>query len=109
MSFLDVLSRVSDEDIADILGAVTDDEILSTLSKPKLAIDDALILLSPQALLYLEDMAQLAHERTVQQFGYTIQLFTPMYISNYCDNGCAYCGYSHRSGIAREKLSKFWY
>ena len=31
------------EDIADILGAVTDDEILSTLSKPKLAIDDALI------------------------------------------------------------------
>lgn len=61
MSFLDVLSRVSNEDIADILGAVTDDEILSTLSKPKLAIDDALILLSPQALLYLEDMAQLAH------------------------------------------------
>ena len=97
MSFLDVLSRVSDEDIADILGAVTDDEILSTLSKPKLAIDDALILLSPQALLYLEDMAQLAHERTVQQFGYTIQLFTPMYISNYCDNGCAYCGYSVKS------------
>ena len=105
MSFLDVLSRVSDEDIADILGAVTDDEILSTLSKPKLAIDDALILLSPQALLYLEDMAQMAHERTVQQFGYTIQLFTPMYISNYCDNGCVYCGYSHHSGIAREKLS----
>ena len=28
-----------------------------------------------------------------------------MYISNYCDNGCVYCGYSHRSGIAREKLS----
>ena len=105
MSFLDVLSRVSDEDIADILGAVTDDEILSTLSKPKLAIDDALILLSPQALLYLEDMAQMAHERTVQQFGYTIQLFTPMYISNYCDNGCVYCGYSHHGGIAREKLS----
>ena len=72
MSFLDVLSRVSNEDIADILGAVTDDEILSTLSKSVLAIDDALILLSPQALLYLEPMAQLAHERTVQQFGYTI-------------------------------------
>ena len=45
MSFLDVLSRVSDEDIADILGAVTDDEILSTLSKSVLDIDDALIML----------------------------------------------------------------
>ena len=64
MSFLDVLSRVSDEDIAKTLDVVTDDEILSTLSKAVLDIDDALILLSPQALLYLEDMAQLAHERT---------------------------------------------
>ena len=105
MSFLDVLSRVSDKDIAETLEVITGDEILSTLSKPALAIDDVLILLSPQALPYLEDMAQLAHERTVQQFGYTIQLFTPMYISNYCDNGCVYCGYSHHSGIAREKLS----
>lgn len=47
MSFLDVLSRVSDEDIAETLEAITGDEILSTLSKPALAIDDALILLSP--------------------------------------------------------------
>ena len=105
MSFIDVLSSVYDEDIAETLEAITDDEILSTLSKSVLTIEDALILLSPQALLYLENMAQLAHERTVQQFGYTIQLFTPMYISNYCDNGCVYCGYSHHSGIAREKLS----
>ena len=51
MSFLDVLSRVSDEDIAKTLEAVTGDEILSTLSKSVVAIDDALILLSPQALL----------------------------------------------------------
>ena len=53
MSFLDVLSRVSNEDISDMLGAVTYDEILSTLSKPTLGIADALILLSTQALLYL--------------------------------------------------------
>ena len=105
MSIIDVLSSVYDEDIAETLEAITDDEILSTLSKSVLTIEDALILLSPQALLYLEDMAQIAHKRTVQQFGYTIQLFTPMYISNYCDNGCVYCGYSHHSGIAREKLS----
>ena len=34
-----------------------------------------------------------------------MQLFTPMYISNYCDNGCVYCGYSHHSSIVREKLT----
>ena len=56
MSFIDVLSSVYDEDIAETLEAITDDEILSTLSKSVLTIEDALILLSPQALLYLEDM-----------------------------------------------------
>ena len=40
MSFLDVLSRISDEDIAKTLDVVTDDEILSTLSKAVLDIDD---------------------------------------------------------------------
>lgn len=100
-----MLSAISDTDIAQKLTHVTNDEILATLSKPKLDITDALVLLSPQAVPHLEIMAQLAHERTVQQFGYTIQLFTPMYISNYCDNGCVYCGYSHHSGISREKLS----
>ena len=51
MSFIDVLSSVYDEDIAETLEAITDDEILSTLSKSVLTIEDALILLSPQALL----------------------------------------------------------
>ena len=47
MSFIDVLSSVYDEDIAETLEAITDDEILSTLSKSVLTIEDALILLSP--------------------------------------------------------------
>ena len=51
MSFIDVLSSVYDEDIAETLEAITDDEILSTLSKSVQTIEDALILLSPQALL----------------------------------------------------------
>ena len=105
MSFVDVLSILSDEDIAQTLANVTDEQVASTLSKSHMDIHDALILLSPKAIPHLETMAQLAHERTVQQFGYTMQLFTPMYISNYCDNGCVYCGYSHHSSIVREKLT----
>lgn len=83
MSFVDVLSILSDEDIAQTLANVTDEQVASTLSKSHMDIHDALILLSPKAIPHLETMAQLAHERTVQQFGYTMQLFTPMYISNY--------------------------
>lgn len=105
MSFVDVLSIISDEDIAQTLANVTDEQVVSTLSKSHIDIHDALILLSPKAIPHLETMARLAHERTVQQFGYTMQLFTPMYISNYCDNGCVYCGYSHHSSIVREKLT----
>lgn len=67
MSFVDVLSTLSDEDIAQTLANVTDEQVVSTLSKSSMDIHDALILLSPKAIPHLETMAQLAHERTVQQ------------------------------------------
>ena len=66
MSFVDVLSTISDEDIAQILASVTDEQVVSTLSKSHMDIHDALILLSPKATTHIETMARLAHERTVQ-------------------------------------------
>ena len=75
MSFVDVLSTLSDEDIAQTLANVSDEQVVSSLSKSSMDIHDALVLLSPKATSHVETMAQLAHERTVQQFGYTMQLF----------------------------------
>ncbi|MDR2849475.1 MAG: 2-iminoacetate synthase ThiH [Verrucomicrobiota bacterium] len=44
--------------------------------------------------VYLERMAQRAQALTRRQFGRTIQLYAPLYLSNYCSGGCAYCGYA---------------
>jgi len=49
-------------------------------------------LLSPQAADFLEPMAQRAQAITRRHFGRTIKLYTPLYLSNFCDGGCLYCG-----------------
>jgi len=62
-------------------------------------------LLSPAAEGLLEPMAQRAHALTLQHFGRTIQLYTPMYLSNYCENQCAYCGFNAGNKMLRRTLT----
>ena len=50
-------------------------------------------------------MARRAHELTLRYFGRTIQLYTPLYLSNYCDNRCVYCGFNADNAISRKLLS----
>ena len=49
-------------------------------------------LLSPAAAEFIEPMAQRAQSITRRHFGRTIQLYTPLYLSNFCNGGCLYCG-----------------
>lgn len=49
-------------------------------------------LLSPLAAEYLEPMAQRAQAITRRHFGRTMKLYTPLYLSNFCNGGCLYCG-----------------
>ena len=49
-------------------------------------------LLSPKAAEYLEPMAQRAQAITKRHFGRTVSLYTPLYLSNFCNGGCLYCG-----------------
>jgi len=62
-------------------------------------------LVSPAAEAYLEDMAQLAHQLTIQRFGRTIRLYAPLYLSNFCTNSCRYCGFNRDSKSKRTRLS----
>jgi len=61
-------------------------------------------LLSPAADDRLEDMARRANALTVQYFGKVIQLYTPLYLSNYCINGCIYCNFNATRDMPRIKL-----
>jgi 2-iminoacetate synthase len=70
-----------------------------------LSLDDLAALLSPAAAPFLEDMARLSHQRTVERFGRTMQLYAPMYLTNICANICTYCGFSAQNKIPRKALN----
>jgi 2-iminoacetate synthase len=52
----------------------------------------------------LEAMAQASSSLTLQNFGRTMRLFAPLYLSNECINNCQYCGFSRDNPILRVTL-----
>ena len=66
---------------------------------------DFAALLSPAALPFLEEIAQAAHRETRKHFGNSVNMFTPLYIANYCENYCIYCGFNCHNKIRRAMLN----
>ena len=69
------------------------------------SLEEFKALLSPAAAPFLEQMAQKASLVTQRHFGNTVYLFTPLYIANYCENYCVYCGFNCYNDIRRMQLS----
>ncbi|MCP4176993.1 MAG: 2-iminoacetate synthase ThiH [bacterium] len=105
MSFNNVLEHFENFDFEKYLNSVSDNDILNSLNKTKLNNYDLLNLLSDNAIKYLEPIARKANKLTHQYFGKAILLYAPIYISNYCQNVCLYCGFNSRNKINRAKLS----
>ena len=80
-------------------------DVLAALEHETCSIEDFKALLSPAAEPYLEQMAQRARLETSRHFGNTVYLFTPLYIANYCENYCVYCGFNCYNHINRMKLT----
>lgn len=80
-------------------------DVKAALSHENCTIDDFKALLSPAAEPFLEEMAQRARIETRKHFGNTVYLFTPLYIANYCENYCVYCGFNCYNKINRMKLT----
>lgn len=80
-------------------------DVLKALQKDYLDAEDFGALLSPAAVPYMEQMAQRAQIETRKHFGNAISLFAPLYIANYCENDCVYCGFGCKNKIKRGKLS----
>ena len=83
----------------------TEKDVKAALAHETCTIEDFKALLSPAAELFLEQMAQRARLETSKHFGNTVYLFTPLYIANYCENYCVYCGFNCYNHIKRMKLS----
>jgi len=80
-------------------------DVRNALEGGRLDTEGFASLLSPAAESSLEEMAQRAREEKQRYFGNAVSIFTPLYTSNYCDNGCLYCGFNKNNRIRRAKLS----
>ena len=68
---------------------------------------DAAVLLECDDPELLEEIFTLAREIKQKFYGNRIVMFAPLYLSNYCVNGCVYCPYHAKNKtIARKKLSQ---
>lgn len=80
-------------------------DVKAALEHESCSVEDFKALLSPAAEPFLEKMAQKASRVTSRHFGNTVYFFTPLYIANYCENYCVYCGFNCYNHINRMKLS----
>jgi len=108
MSFLEVYDRISWEDTAAAIRSKTSADVERALTQPsgRCSLDDFQALISPAAAPYLEQMAAMSHAQTVERFGYTQQMYAPVYLSNVCSNVCTYCGFSATNKIPRKILNE---
>ena len=102
----DVMERVLREVKAYDYTACTDADVRRALAHETCSVEDLKALLSPAARGHLEEMAARAKTETGKHFGNTVYLFTPLYLANYCENYCVYCGFNCYNDISRKKLTR---
>ena len=83
----------------------TEKDVVAALQHEFCTVEDFKALLSPAAEPFLEQMAQRARSETRKHFGNTVYMFTPLYIANYCENYCVYCGFNCYNHISRMRLT----
>lgn len=105
MSFYEIIKEYPYDYVRDLIYNADEKYIKNALYKEKLTETDLAYLLSPKAEIYLEEMAEISHNITLQRFGKTIRIYAPIYLSNYCTNSCIYCGFNRKNTIPRVALS----
>ena len=96
-----VISAMNDYDPS----LYTEKDVRRALEHDEKTVDDFKALLSPSTLPLLEEIAEAARVETKKHFGNSVNMFTPLYISNYCENYCIYCGFNCHNKIHRAKLN----
>lgn len=84
----------------------TEADVRRALAHDNRTPEDFAALLSPAALPLLEELAQCARIETRKHFGNGVNMFTPVYIANYCENFCIYCGFNCHNKINRAQLGE---
>ena len=113
MEYMDGMEQIESDVYENVMSHVrnydysryTAKDVRAALEHNTCTIEDFKALLSPAAKPFLEEMAQRARLETSRHFGNTVYMFTPLYIANYCENYCVYCGFNCYNHINRMKLT----
>ena len=114
MKYLPDMEQLEESDVMDqVISAMnaydydkyTEADVRRALAHDNRTPEDFQALLSPAALPLLEEIAQAAQKETRKHFGDSVYMFTPIYIANYCENYCIYCGFNCHNKIRRAKLN----
>jgi 2-iminoacetate synthase len=109
MNFLEIINKYEWSEIEKKISLQTEIDVENAISMSmqgvSLSENEFLALISLAAENYLEQMATLSKQKTQRRFGKTIQLYIPLYLSNYCTNNCIYCGFNAKNQIKRLKLA----
>lgn len=101
----DIMDRVIAEMNSYDADIYTAEDVKEALAAETCSVDNFKALLSPAALPFLEGIAQKAQKETRKHFGNSVAIFTPLYIANYCENYCVYCGFNCHNKIKRAQLN----
>lgn len=108
MSFYSVIEKYREFDFDGYFQSVTEQMFQKSLrhaQEERCNEFDLLNFLSPKGDEHLEEMAVLSQKLTRHYFGRVISLYQPIYIANFCCNGCVYCGFSSLNKIKRRQLT----
>nr|WP_122012766.1 2-iminoacetate synthase ThiH [Maliibacterium massiliense] len=113
MTYLPGMEAISSDIMDQVLGAMraydseayTQADVRQALAHQTRTPEDFAALLSPAAEPLLEEIAHCAQVETRRHFGNAVTLFTPLYIANYCENYCIYCGFNCHNKIQRARLN----
>ena len=113
MEYLDGMENIGSEIQGKVISAMneyipenyTDKDVINALESDVCTVENYKALLSPSAEKFLEEIAQKARYEKQKHFGNSVYMFTPLYISNYCENLCVYCGFNCKNKIHRAKLN----
>lgn len=114
MEYFDDMEKISHDIMDKVINAMnnydydkyTDEDVIRAINRDVLLPEDFAALLSPAAMNHLEEIARAAQKETRKHFGNSIYMFTPLYIANYCENYCIYCGFNCHNKIKRAKLDE---
>lgn len=108
--FADIIDQYDWDSTAKAFASFTEADVRRVLAKARrntkqLTPEEFMVLISPAASPFIEEMAQLAQHFTRGRFGKTISLYIPMYVGNACTNKCVYCGFNHDNPFTRTVLT----